>query len=96
MSGLIVVLLLAQILLARQNNFEQNRLSQAQLIVTQAQAFQSNLKQLAVRIYQVSQQTQDQGLKDLLVRQQISFNPSQSPDNSSSAPTPSPAPTPTH
>lgn len=86
MSGLIVVLLLAQILLARQNNFEQNRLSQAQQIVTQAQGFQANLKQLAMRIYQLSQQTQDQGLKDLLVRQQITFNSNQSSGNGSSSP----------
>ncbi len=95
-SGLLAVLLLAQILLVRQSNFEQNRLIAAQQFVTQAQGFQGNLKQLAVRIYQVSQQTQDQGLKDLLARQQINFTPNQG-DGSTPAATPAPdANAPTH
>jgi len=62
-SGVFVALLLTHILLVRQINFEQNRLIAAQQFVAQAQGFQGNLKQLAVRIYQVGQQSQDQGLK---------------------------------
>jgi hypothetical protein len=75
MSSLVVLLLIGHIFLTRQNNFEQNRLAAAQQAINQGQAFQANLKQLAVRIYQDSQKTQDQGLKDLLTRQQITYNP---------------------
>ncbi len=95
LSGLVVVLLLAQILLVRQSNFEQNRLALAQQAVTQGQAFSGNLKQLALRIVQVSQQTNDQALKDLLARQQISFTPN-ADSGSGSAPSSTPAPATTH
>lgn len=97
LSGLVVVLLLAQILLVRQSNFEQNRLALAQQALSQGQAFQGNLKQLAMRIVQVSQQTNDQALKDLLARQQISFTPTtQDSGSGSSSSAPAPAPAPTH
>jgi len=76
LSSLVVLLLIGHIFLVRQTNFEQNRLAQAQQVINQGQAFQGNLKQLAVRIFQDSQKTGDQGLKDLLTRQQISYNPS--------------------
>ena len=47
----------------------------AQQAINQGQTFQGNLKQLAVRIYQDSQKNGgDQGLKDLLARQQITYN----------------------
>jgi hypothetical protein len=75
LSSLVVLLLIGHIFLTRQNNFEQNRLAAAQQVINQGQAFQGNLKQLAVRIYQDSQKTQDQGLKDLLARQQITYAP---------------------
>jgi len=76
-SGLLALLLLSHILLVRQNNFAQNRLLAAQQFVTQAHGIEGNLKQLALRIYQLGQQSQDQGLKDLLVRQQITFTQNQ-------------------
>jgi competence protein ComGC len=76
LSSLVVLLLIGHILLVRQTNFEQNRLAAAQQVINQGQAFQGNLKQLAVRIYQDSQKTQDPGLKDLLDRQQIKYTPS--------------------
>ena len=99
LSTLVVLLLIGQILLARQTGFEQNRLSQAQQIINQGQSFQGNLKQLAMRIVQDSQKTQDPGLKELLTRQQISFTPA--PEGTPSteppaSPTPSPAPSSTH
>ena len=93
LSGLVVVLLLAQVLLVRQSNFEQNRLALAQQALSQGQAFQGNLKQLAMRIVQVSQQTNDQALKDLLARQQITFTPTANTDSGSSSSAPAPAPT---
>jgi hypothetical protein len=75
LSSLVVLLLIGHILLVRQVGIDQSILNQAQQRVNQGQAFQGNLKQLAVRIFQDSQKTQDQGLKDLLTRQQITYNP---------------------
>jgi hypothetical protein len=93
LSSLVVLLLIGQIFLARQAGYEQNRLQAAQQVITQGQAFQSNLKQLAVRIFQDSQKTQDQGLKDLLTRQQISYTPNAETNSTENpmAPTPAPA-----
>jgi hypothetical protein len=88
LSGLLVVLLFLQILLIRQTNYEQTRLVMAQQVINQGQAFQTNLKQLAMRIVQLSQQTQDQGLKDLLTRQQISFTPTTDAGGNGAAPAP--------
>ena len=44
-----------------------------QQALTQGQTLQQNLRQLALRLYSDSQKTGDQGLKDILARQQISF-----------------------
>jgi hypothetical protein len=94
LSSLVVLLLIGHIFLTRQTNFEQNRLAQAQQVINQGQAFQGNLKQLAVRIFQDSQKTGDQGLKDLLARQQISYNPNPEPNTPNEAPAPAPSPAP--
>jgi hypothetical protein len=94
LSSLVVLLLIGHILLVRQTNFEQNRLAQAQQIINQAQAFQGNLKQLAVRIYQDSQKTQDPGLKELLDRNQIKYTPPAEGTNATDSPVP-PTPSPT-
>jgi hypothetical protein len=86
LSSLVVLLLVGDIFLVRQTNFEQNRLAAAQQAINQGQTFQGNLKQLAVRIYQDSQKNGgDQGLKDLLARQQITYNaaaPGETPEQS--------------
>jgi predicted negative regulator of RcsB-dependent stress response len=91
LSSLVVLLLIGHIFLVRQAAFEQNRLSVAQQIVTEGQTAQNNLKQVAIRIYQDSQKTQDQALKDLMTRQQISFKPTESatsaPADTTTAPT---------
>jgi len=89
------LLLVGHIFLTRQNNFEQNRLAAAQQVINQGQAFQGNLKQLAVRIYQDSQKSQDQGLKDLLQRQQISYSAGAAEGNGPE-PVPNTPPAPTH
>lgn len=92
LSGLVALLLVLNIFLVRSTNFEQNRLAAAQQVVTQGQAFEGNLKQLAIRIFQDSQKTQDPGLKEILDRQQIKFTPnadnSGGTDNSSATPAP--------
>jgi hypothetical protein len=86
MSSLVVLLLIGQIFLVREATYEQNRLGLAQQNITQAQAFQANLKQLAVRIFQDSQKSGDQGLKDLLARQQISYTPGPQSTNATESP----------
>jgi len=97
LSSLVVLLLIGHILLVRQTNFEQNRLAAAQQVINQGQAFQGNLKQLAVRIYQDSQKTQDPGLKELLDRQQIKYNPPPESTPATDSPAPAtPTPSPTH
>ena len=70
----------------------QGQTALAQSDINQAQGFQSNLRQLALRIYQDAQKTQDAGLKDIVSRQQISFTPTQGQATNS---TETPAP-PTH
>jgi hypothetical protein len=94
MSGLLAVLLLTQILVNRQINFEQNRLGQAQQILNQGQTSQADLKALAVRVYQDAQKTNDPGLKDILSRNQISFQAAPQSDRSGPPPSTSPARTP--
>jgi predicted negative regulator of RcsB-dependent stress response len=89
MSGLLAALLLTQVFIGRQINFEQNRLAQAQQILNQGQTFQTNLKALAMRAYQDAQRTNDPGLKELLTRNQISFKPAPA---ATQATPPAPAP----
>ena len=91
LSSLVLLLLIAHIFLVRATNAQQNRAAVAQQIVNQAQAFGGNLKQLAVRIYQDAQKTQDPGLKELLERQQIKFTP-----NTNAEPEATPAPAAAH
>jgi len=95
LSSLVVLLLIGHIFLVRQTNFEQNRLAAAQQAVTQAQTFQGNLKQLAIRIYQDSQKTQDPGLKELLDRQQIKYSPGADNTSATQAPAPTAPSSPT-
>jgi hypothetical protein len=70
-SGAVVLLLLFQAVFNRQAQYSQSRLMAAQAMVNQNQSYIAMLHQLAGHIYQVSQQTQDQQLKDLLTRQHI-------------------------
>ena len=79
LSSLVVVLLIGHIFLVRQTNFEQNRLAAAQQVISQGQAFGGNFKQLALQIGQDSQSKSDQALKDLLTRQNITYNPNPAP-----------------
>jgi hypothetical protein len=94
LSSLVVLLLIGQVLLARQVAYDQLLLNRAQQGVTQAQAFQGNLKEVAIRIYQDSQKLNDQQLKDLLIRQQITYKPNPTPAEDTAPSTSAPAPTP--
>ena|SRR5476651_1029614 len=93
LSSLVALFLIGHIFLVRQTNFEQNRLAAAQQVVSQGQALKGNLQQLALRVYQDSQKTQDQGLKDLLTRQQIQYTPSADGTNATESPVPPTPPT---
>ena len=86
-SALLVVFLLLQIIFSRSYQFEQGRALAAQQIVTEGRAAYSRWRQLAGRVYQVANQNQDQGLKDLLTRQQITVTnaPSATPPESNSS-----------
>jgi len=75
LSSLVVLLLIGNVYLVRQVNLQQGLFNQAQQVINQGQASQAMVKQLAVRIFQDSQKSQDQGLKDLLKRQQIKYTP---------------------
>ncbi len=77
LSALVAILFLSQIVLMHLAQSDQNRLIQARAIVSQGQASEQRMTQLAGRVYQLAQQTQDPGLKDILTRQKIviSANP---------------------
>jgi predicted PurR-regulated permease PerM len=97
LSSLLLILLVGHIFIVYEANLAQNRLALAQQMVNQAQTAQANLKQLAVRIYQDSQKSNDQGLKDILTRQQITYSSGPATDGTAPpAPTPAPAPAATH
>jgi hypothetical protein len=71
-SSLVILFLLLQVVFARQAQYAQAHLLAAQQVITDGRSCDVRLRQLAARIYQLGQQTQDQGLKDILARQQIS------------------------
>ncbi|MCE0522240.1 MAG: hypothetical protein LV480_04950 [Methylacidiphilales bacterium] len=95
LCGLVLLLLIGNIFLAYNANRQQALFNQAQEMVREGQVSQTLSKQLALRIYEESQKTQDQALKDLLVRQQISYTPAKQSANPTDLPV-SPAPAPAH
>jgi hypothetical protein len=81
-----VLLLVGQVVLGRLTDNARLRVAAAQQVIGQGEASQSMLKQLAARIYQDAEKTQDPGLKDLVSREQISFNPSNANSGGTSSP----------
>jgi hypothetical protein len=75
LCSLVFLLLAGHIWLEWQVARDQAVLTEAQRQITQAQTFQAPLKQLAVRIFNDSQKSQDQALKDLLTRNDIKYTP---------------------
>jgi hypothetical protein len=75
LSSVLFLLILGQVLLSYSVGHAQGEWSQDQQAVQQGNIFQNDLKQLAVRIYSDSSRSTDQGLKDLLARQQITYTP---------------------
>ncbi len=94
LSALVVVLLVLLVVVGKMAGSDQIALMKSQQEINQGQVALRNLQQLAVRTAQLSQQYQDQGLKDLLARQQISIGAPQQPAADGSAPS-APATTPT-
>ena len=73
LSSLLLLLLIGNVLLSLKVSNEQTQTAQIQQALTQGQTIATNLRQLALRIYSDAGKTGDQGLKDLLARQQITF-----------------------
>jgi hypothetical protein len=88
LSSLVVLLLIGHILLTQQAALEQDLFSQARQTISQGEASQAMMKQLALRIFQDSQKTQDTELKDLLIRQQITYTPGTGGTNATESPAP--------
>lgn len=84
-STLLVLALLLQVICARSAQYAQGRALAASQFVNQGRAADTQLQQLAMRIYQVGNQNNDQALKDLLTRQRIIIN---NPTNATSAAAP--------
>jgi hypothetical protein len=74
----------------------QIQVAYAQQAIQQGRTCDLRWRQLIERIAEVSQKTQDQGLKDILTRQGVTVKvtPSSSSSESGAAPSPAPAPAP--
>jgi hypothetical protein len=92
LSALVAVFLGVQAIYAKLSQHSQLEVIAAQQTIQEGQASETRRRQLAVRIYQVAQQNQDQTLRDLLTRQGITIkvNPTSdasAPPAAGSAPT---------
>jgi len=94
LSCLVVLCLGLQAVFVHQAQRVQGQIAAAQQEVAKGRNSENVLRQLIGRIYQVGQQSDDQQLKDLLVRQQIAVKPNTS-TNSAPADT-FPPPSATH
>ena len=87
-SSLVVLLLLLQVIFGHTAQTAEARLQFAQQIVAGGRTDEAELRQLAARVYQVSAQSQDQGLKDLLTRQHVIISHPETSAPSGAAATP--------
>jgi hypothetical protein len=88
-AALLFILVVSDIVLAHKVSSQQIQAQQDQQILSQGQQVQQNLRALLTRMGNDLQKTGDQGMKDLLTRQQISIKGSGSGTNatdSSAAP----------
>jgi hypothetical protein len=92
-SSLVVILLLLQVIFERAAQGARMLVLNAQQTITEGRNCDTRIRQLANRIYQVSLQNQDQGLRDLLTRQQITVNATTVPISGVAQPNTGPAPT---
>jgi hypothetical protein len=96
-SSLVLIAGALQLAFSKQAQASQARIVAAQRTVEQGNVCATRLRQLATRIYQVSQQQHDQELTDLLARHDIHFTVTPSSSPSTTAPqtsTPAPSSTP--
>lgn len=96
LSILVLVLLIGNIILVRQTNNEQALFNQAQQTVSLGKASKAMVGEVARSIYQYSQKTQDQGLKDILIRQGINTTGTPGANATESPAPPAAAPASTH
>jgi hypothetical protein len=90
---LVAVFLGLQAIYAKLSQHSQLEVVAAQQTIQEGQASEQRRRQLAVRIYQVAQQNQDQALRDLLTRQGITIKVNPQAD-SAAAPAPGTTPAP--
>jgi hypothetical protein len=95
-SALVLITGTLQLVFSKQAQGAQSRIVAAQQVVERGNVCATRLRQLATRIYQVSQQQHDQELTDLLARHDIHFNvtPSSSSTTAPQTSTPATSPTP--
>jgi hypothetical protein len=91
-SCLVFVLLLLQVIFEREGQYARVQVLQAQQVINEGRTCDTRIRQLANRIYQLSLQNQDQGLKDLLTRQQITVNATTVPIQGVAQPNTGPGP----
>ncbi len=75
LSSFIALCVLLQIIFVRMVQADELRLKQAELMLQEGQNCYGRLQQIAARVAQVSQQQQDQALRELLTRQNIQIKP---------------------
>jgi hypothetical protein len=86
LSSLVVVFLFLQAVFAKLAQHAQLRIVAAQQVIQEGQACEGRRRQLAIRVYQVIQQTNDQALKDILLRQGITVKAAPASSSGASAP----------
>jgi hypothetical protein len=86
-SSLVVFFLLLHVIFGHMAENAAVRVQFAQQVVAAGRSRDADLRQLATRVYQVSAQSQDQGLKDLLTRQHVTINQTPAAAPSGAAPT---------
>jgi hypothetical protein len=90
LSGVIALCIFVQIILVRMSATDELNVQKAQATLQQGQLCYTRLQQIAGRVAQLAQSQNDQVLKDLLTRQNITIKP---PGSDGSAPAGASAPT---
>jgi len=76
LSGLAALVILLQVIFGYKEGNDERQLQQLDATLQQGALYDTHLLQIAQRVAQVAQQTQDQQLKDLLERQHFQIRPS--------------------
>ena len=96
LSSLVIIFLALQAVFAVFSQHMQIQVAYAQQAIQQGRAYDQRWRQLIERIVEVSQKSQDQGLKDILTRQGVTVRQAPSPSSPEPAAAPAPAPAPSN